>query len=240
MLVYTHAEARAAVGLSPFEFGNIEGSKYGTLAIPAIAAFLVSGAFRVTELKNHLNLEHGEDDDMLLQLINSAIEQVEIFTGRIITPRIRQASYKKDRDRSLPANVLLPEKIYGFDPSSDAAPGVSVFHLRGHADDMSEVSLSAPMFAPGVSNVGLRLWLTDGWPDELSHEGAFLTVEYVTDTVLQVASGVSDIVKQAVKLMVGGAYENRESEVMPGRIEANPALMRLLHPLRTLRNYRGL
>ncbi len=238
MRAYTQAEARAAIGLPPFEFGNQDASRYGSVVVPGSVPF-ITNVFPVSDLKNYLNVEHSEDDVLIASMANAACQQIEVFTGRVLIPKVRFASFARQYGCPLPPNVMLPETIYSFDSSSGSAPASNLFHMEGHSESLSSAIVASPIFAPGVAGVGLRIWLADGWPSELDHDGAFLTIEYVPETELRSDGPFLEILIQAGKLLIGGSYENRESEVGVGRIETNPAVQRLLRPLKVLRNWRG-
>ncbi len=226
---YSQAERRALVGLEPLEYGD-----GGSLTAPAEASLI-----SVADLRAYLYLEHQQDDALLETLLASATRQIEVYTGQVVTPRSRRATYSLRDGRRLPPNILIPENLHGYSPGGDAFPGDGIFSIAGLAEDLTAVTLGDMVAAPGVANVGLKIFPAGEWARGLEHDGAFLTAEWMPASLSDSDYRNREIIKQAILMLVGGGYENRESETAMAEVRLNPVVNRLLLPLRRHRGWRG-
>ncbi len=163
----------------------------------------------LVETKLHLRVDVDADDDLITALIQSAREYVEMVTRRaLITQTWDYHADKFPSSREIALTYPPLQSVTGvyYTPLGEAeqtfAPASYVVDVHG---------------TPG------RLLLADGasWPGDTLVEANGVRVQFVAgygDAV----DDVPRVVRQAVLLMVGHLYENREATAGVGNVREIP------------------
>jgi uncharacterized phiE125 gp8 family phage protein len=157
------------------------------------------------ELKTHLRADGDDEDALIDSYILAARHKVEADTGRALLSQTWSMTLDK-----APANrkpIMLP-----IGPVS----AVSSITSYSTADASSTVATS--VYRADTASVPARIVLKDGqdWPSGLRPENA-LTVVFVAGYGTTPASVADQQLLQAIKLLVGHWYANREA-VLVGSI----------------------
>lgn len=183
----------------------------------------------LAEARAHLRLEATgspaahEDDDYVSALITAAREKVEADTGRALVQRTL-----KLRLNTWSESIELPY-----------APLLSVSSVKYYDNDGTLQTLSSSVYdvytdeAPG----GIRLAYNQSWPNHRAQENA-IEITYVAGYADDGASptdyraNIPVSIKQAMYLIIGDLYENREAKIVGVSAMDNPAVNALLAPHR--------
>ena len=150
------------------------------------------------EIKLHCRIDHDDEDEYLLALIQTARQYCETFTGRAIPLQVVEYTL----DRWPPRKVLyLPKppvtEVLGFE-----------YRLK---DDL--IYTNFVDFESDLDNEPARVTPDDAWPSGSLHPVNGVKVEYMAGY-----HDVPEYVKSAVKLYAGSLYENREGVLPAGHI----------------------
>lgn len=171
-----------------------------------------------TEAKNHLRVEVSTDDDLIADMIQAAREYVETHINRAIMPQTVVASADRFRD-----NMKLP---FG---------GVtSVTSVKYLDSDSADQTVTSTVYGLDDYAKPAVVYLKDGqdWPTELVERNS-VRITYQAGY----AGSPPDVptrIKQAILLLVGDMYENREAQIIGVSTTTNETVDRLLYPLREL------
>lgn len=180
----------------------------------------------LAEIKAHLYVEHTGDDDLITALGLAARQHVEDVTKRALVTQTR---------------VL---RLSGFPIGGDQVimlPGGNIQSVTSVAytdEDGASQTLAGSVYAFETSTDGgtglLSLKYGQEWPDTQSR-GLPVVVTYVAGWDDDAASppdygaNVPAAIKTAIKMIVAGLYEQRQSDGEK-RIYSNPAVAMLLSP----------
>jgi uncharacterized phiE125 gp8 family phage protein len=177
----------------------------------------------VSTAKDHLRVDIADDDTLIGALITAAREFCEVYTGRSFVERTYRADLAGFVD-----NIWLPY-----------APIASITSVQYYNTDSPST-----LTAWDAANYQLwndRLIRADGasFPSVGANRPDAVQITYVAgwlDDASPRADATPGAVKQAILMMVGDMYENREEQVLyPGMLLQNPVVMRLLHSYRLYR-----
>ncbi len=154
----------------------------------------------VTDAKNHMRIEHTDDDALIARLINVAIAYVDV-TGALGKAMISQtwAEYVGPNPSTVylslqPAQSVTAIKYFDTDNALQTAT-LSDFHLLGQPGRY--------LIYPKSGKV---------WPTTFSRDDA-IRIEYVVGYGDN-AADVPDTVRHALLMLVAHYYENRENELI--------------------------
>lgn len=173
--------------------------RYNTQVITASSLEPVS----ISDTADHLRVAQSTEHPYIAGLISAARAWVEQYTGRTLMPTTLEAQYD-----NWPGNrqILIP-----------LPPVTSVTSLKYIDKDGTENTVDSGDYlvdtvpAPGV----LRLDYDASWPTATLQPGMPIRIRYVAGYVDRYR--VPAPIKQAIYLLVGDMYENRETVVVsPG------------------------
>lgn len=147
-----------------------------------------------TEAKVHLRVDHTDEDTLIDILIQAARETVEQRTNRSLITQSR--TIKLDY---FPSNytIYLP---YG--------PLISVTSVKYYDENEAQQTLSSTLYWVDSSSNIPRIIIKDSWPSTYDMPNA---VEVIYSAGYGAAStNVPKAIKQAMYLIIGHLYENRE------------------------------
>jgi uncharacterized phiE125 gp8 family phage protein len=140
----------------------------------------------VAEIKTHLRIDHSDDDSVLAELIDTAIQHIEDLVGHALRP----TPYRLDLDQ-FPRDE---QEIIELDIYIDSVDSVQY----EDADGVTQTMPSADYDVDDASLPGRIIRTANEWPDG-------------SDVKINFTSAVPKPAKQAIKLLVGHWYEQREA-----------------------------
>ena len=184
----------------------------------------------LAEMRLHLKIDSNvtEDDALITTLIEAATEQAEMFTRRAFVTQtwimyldgFPPNTGQINSDTSL---IELPK-----------SPTASVTSVKYYDTDNTEQTLVVDTdYEVDTNSEPARILPVDGtvWPDTRSKMNP-VSVEFIAG--YGVATAVPDVIKVAIKVMVGGWYENREEIVLQGTPKMTGIQEQLLWGVRLL------
>lgn len=189
--------------------------------LPALKLITDAASEPVTtdEAKDHVRADHDDDDTLIGTLITAARQQAELYTGR--------SFINTTWDYSLPE---------WFDVARlPRSPLSSVTSVKYYDANNTQQTLSSSYYLVGTNGDPGIVSLADGytWPT-LYYRPHPITIRFVAGYGAT-AAYVPQAIKQAILLMVGDLYANRESIVV-GTVSSRIALtaQALLGPYRVI------
>lgn len=177
-------------------------------------------------LKQHLRVEHGEDDGLILTVAQAAREFCETYTRRFFMSQVWERTLNY-----FPGAIGLPYPPLQEVVSVTFVDGEGV--LQTWADDQYTVDVNGD-FAKVYPAYGVV------YPTSIRDQPGAIKVQFrvgygdVPETVAAPAAATTPAAaRQAIKLIVGDLYKNREESVTGSTITAIPFAARVL--LSTLR-----
>jgi len=175
-----------------------------------------------SEAKSHLRVDISDDDTLIAALIVAAREIVELYTGQSYIQRTYRADLA-DFSSAIhlprgPVTAISSVKYYDTSsPETLTTWAASNYYL--HKDIWRKVEgVSFPSVGSRADNV--QITYTAGWLDESSPR----------------AASTPTAIKQAMLLLIGDLYENRERQLLyPGQLLTGSAYESLLNPYRVYR-----
>ncbi len=177
----------------------------------------------LTDVKNHLKIDYTDDDDLLAIIIQAVREFVEVYTGRALMTKTIQEYYDKFplytvtnprggiEARFAPLQSLTFVKY----KDSDGTTQTLTVNVDYTFDNISEPPRIFPYYGttwPTVRDEPNSVWI--------EYEGGYTQ-----------ASDVPAVIKQAMFLMIGKMYEQREDSVknLPTQTEYLLKSVRITH-----------
>ena len=202
-----------------YNFNTLRGSDYVPYGKLVLKTAPTSTVISLSEAKAFLRIDSDYDDDntYITSLINVATQVVEEFTRR----RLMTQTY----------NIFYDE----FPPYIDLQVGdvASVTHIKYYDADNTLQTLAASNYDVDTKVRPGRIYQseTGDFPNTYERPNA-VEVEFVVGSS---ASDVEDAIKQAMYIVIGRYYENRQ-DVVTGTIASELPLMvdHLLTPYRLL------
>lgn len=188
---------------------------------------LVEGAdaqlWDLADLKRHLRVLHASEDDLIEAYAAAAAEAIDGLTG-CLQISVLNKTYRDIWSDPADVGVLRLD------------PVVSVSSVTLVLDDLSEVALDASLYYLTPEAKGARLSIeTDAFAGvTLSDRPGSIRCEYVAGMAVD-AQGVPKTIAQAMRLLVGHFYANREgvAHLQSGKFDELPIGARaLLAPYR--------
>lgn len=176
----------------------------------------------LTEAKAHLRVTSTDDNDYIESLIRASRERAESYLRRSICTQTLEYSLDE-----FPAEIDLPR-----------APVQSVTSITYTDTDGVSQTLSASLYQTnlrGTANGRIKPTVDDAWPSTKSGVYNAVIVRYVAGYSLPSDSpdSIPRAFKQAILLMVGEMYENREISVVGATVASLPyTAEKLLAPYR--------
>jgi len=176
------------------------------------------------EVKLHLKVETDADDNLITSLITAARETAEVFTGRAIASQVLEYILDCFPDSS--------DVIYLPRPPLEELSSVKYRDYQG-----VETEWDSQNYVVDSDSMPARITLAYGkyFPDFTPYPAASVRIRYTTGY----RSGGQDSLKmpeqinQALKLIIGHFYENRESVVVGTVANKVPfSVEALLYPYR--------
>jgi uncharacterized phiE125 gp8 family phage protein len=170
----------------------------------------------LNEAKEHLRVEHTEDDTLIEGLITSAREWCEGFLNRAIITQTRKLTISKwpVKPLRLPGSPI--QEISSVDYVDSAGETQGVEAVRYYLTDSGEISLDYNKEWPSATLRGpesIHITYSCGYGD---------------------SAKVPQRIKQAILLLVGTWYENREGSTAGSWNEIPFGVRELLWPLREI------
>lgn len=173
----------------------------------------------VVEAKAHLRVEAATDDMLISSLIKAAVEYVENFTRRALLTSTWELSLDSWTEVFLLPKAPLQSVTSLTYKDSSGTLHTLLEDTNYHVDITSE---------PG------RIVPVTNWPTDALHPVGAITIRFIAG--YPTASTVPQTFKQAILLLVGHWYENREAAVVGTIATKVPfAVEALLWPQRVMR-----
>jgi uncharacterized phiE125 gp8 family phage protein len=175
---------------------------YSMQVVPFSDAIAVS----LADAKLHLRVDHSTEDALITRLIHAATDTAQSYTGR----QIRRATVTLQLPR-LPSGrdlLYLPRPpLFGltwcqYYDSSDT--------LQDWVDDVNVYAGELCCLEPEGTATWPSVYVHRAFPVSVSYEAGYSTT-----------AAVPDLIKQAILLLVGHLYENRET-VVSGPVNTLP------------------
>lgn len=164
----------------------------------------------LAELKDHLNVTHTDQDDLIEAYLAAAVSHAEVFTGRAFVNRTLELVLDAFQDQiEIPKPPLVQVN--------------SITYLDSNGD--TQVLVEDTDFA--VDTVSQPGWVVqiDDWPDTLDRINA-VTIQYVAgygdDGNSPPTSNTPADIKAAIKLIAGSLYGVRETVIVGTSVAAVP------------------
>lgn len=148
----------------------------------------------VSVLKEHLRISSSDQSNVLEIYLNAAVQWVETYTGRALMTQTWRVTLP-----SFPARTWLPY----------AAPLVGITHVKYYDTSNVQQTLASTVYTVPADGEPACLLLASGqsWPSLYLRDDA-IAVTY--DVGAAAAADVPAPLRQAVLLLAGHFYENRE------------------------------
>lgn len=177
----------------------------------------------LTEAKAHLRVTHSSEDTLITALVVAARQHVENYLNRAIVTQTLTYKFRQFPE----CRIVLPRPPLQY--------VVSVTYYD--ADNASQTVSSSDYIVhnPTETYGHIELAAASTWPSVYSRDDA-VSVRYVAgypDTGSPTAGvgGVPQAIKQAILLVVGDLFENREAQAEKALAE-NRTVIALLAPYR--------
>ena len=178
----------------------------------------------LAEAKLHLKVDTGDDDTLIASLITTARETAEVLTGRAL------------------ASQVLEYVLDGFPPESEMIyiprpPLEELDNIKYRDYEGNETEWDASNYIVDADSMPARVTLAYGkyFPDYTPYPAASVRIRYTAGyrpggpDSLKIPGQIS----QALKLLIGHFYENRESVVVGTVANKVPfSVEALLYPYR--------
>lgn len=173
------------------------------------------------EAKAHLRVDISTDDTLIGLLVTAARQHLETICGRALVTQTLDVQFDRWPDGSV---IYLPR-----------APLQSITSITYSKADASTGTLSSSDYVVDIKSQPGRVLLKSAasWPSDELQVGAAVTVRFVAG--YGAAAAVPQPLKQAILLLVGHWYENREAVIDTGRKTLLPlpmAVNSLIYPYR--------
>ncbi len=168
------------------------------------------------EIKTHLRINHSEEDIYLTSLLEAAIEYCENFTGRVIKQKIVEIILD-----TFPARILkLP-----------ITPVIDVTSINYTNSKEEEIYIEALNYVKVLETEPPLVVHKESWPQDVINIPG--KVRVAVNAGYEIAP---QSIKQAVLLLCGHFYENREAVSIKGELKELPfSVSALLYPYKVFR-----
>ncbi len=153
-------------------------------------------AVLLADAKAHLRVDHDQEDDLITRLIHAATDVAQSFTGR----QIRLATVSL----SLPRLPSGRDLLYLPRPQMNEVTVCNYYNPNENQIDLSSSIIAYPgdisAIEPSVNTTWPSVTSQRSFPVSVSYSAGYLTT-----------ADVPELIKQAILLLVGHMYENREA-----------------------------
>lgn len=165
----------------------------------------------LAEAKEHLRVDHNDEDTLIQSLIGAAVAWLDGWTG-VLGMALEPQTWEMTLDRFPVGEFCIP-----------LGPVTTVESVKYLDPEEVEQTLAAAEYETN----GDRIRPVSGWPSISAAYGA-VKVRFIAGT------GTPESIKHVVRLLIGHWYENRES--VGDKMEAVPmAVDMLISPIRRVR-----
>jgi uncharacterized phiE125 gp8 family phage protein len=165
---------------------------YSMQVVPFSDAIAVS----LTDAKLHLRVDHSTEDALITRLIHAATDTAQSYTGRQIrnaTITLKLPRLPSGRDLLyLPRPALIDLTAFDYYNASDSNVDLS--------GDCIQYTGELSCLEPSVGDTWPSVTTQRAFPVSISYQCGYSTT-----------AAVPDLIKQAILLLVGHLYENRET-----------------------------
>lgn len=162
----------------------------------------VAGVITTADAKDHLRVDHADEDSLIDRLIVASIIAIETKSRSAIVPQTLEL--RVPRFPYAGGYVLMPR-----------SPVRSITSVKYLDTDLVEQTVDPSVYAINDGGMPARLFLADTsvamWPTVKNDRADGVRIRY--DAGPSTVGGVSDEMISAILLMVGHLYENRQSVV---------------------------
>lgn len=167
-----------------------------------------AAAVDLEDAKHHLRVESDAEDQLIESQIATATDWAEDFTGR----QLITATWKLTLDRwPWTDHIRLPRP-----------PVTAITSVTYHKSDGTSATMDAADYELDASSdhANARLYLTTNadWPSDTLRRYAGIEVVY-TAGYGDSSDDIPTIYRNAIQMVVGSLYENRETEIV-GKVAA--------------------
>ena len=153
----------------------------------------------LAECKEHLRVDHTDDDDLITAYIQAAREKLELDTGRAFFTRTRVQRLTEFKT----ANRRI--KLVG-------CPVQSIVHVKYYDNDGTQQTWSSAEYALRVGEPNwLQLSYNYSWPDHRSDDDE-IEIEYICGKTL--VADIDERVKQVIRMLVENWYDDPDKATM--------------------------
>lgn len=171
----------------------------------AVTTGPASEPITLTEAKNHLKVDFSADDDLITALIVAAREEAESYTNRKLLPQTITEKFDAFA-------VVDPVHNPGQHLVLSASPLRAITSIAYKDENGSDQTLSSATYITHDYEMPPRVGLAYGqsWPSTYSQDQS-VTVTYTVG--YDDADSVPAAIKQAMLLIIGFLYDNRQDSV---------------------------
>lgn len=175
-----------------------------------------SPAVSTSDAKAHLRVTNSDEDSVIEAIVAAAVTHVEDVSGRALFTQTWTATFDGFPD----GDLVLPRP-----------PVASVTSITYVDEEGATQTLSSGAYTTDLASEPAHIWPVYGtnWPTTRTQRGS-VTVVYVAG-VASTAS-IPKPIRQAILLLVGHLYENREASTAAPMTEVPMAVDALLAPYR--------
>lgn len=173
-------------------------------------------------LKRHLRVEHAEDDGLILTLGKAAREWAEMFT--------RRAFMTQTWERTL--NQFCPVIALPYPPLQSVS---SVTYVDGDGVTQTIASSAYTVDTTGSDFAKVYPAFQEEWPTDLRAHPRGVAVRFVVGygavpetLAAPLAASAPAVACQAIKLLTGDLYKNREESIVGNIVSKVPFAVRTL------------
>lgn len=160
----------------------------------------------IAEMKEHLRIDHADDDASIYAFTRAAREMAETITGRSLVTQ----TWRLFLDAYPPGSEIRLRR----------PPLQSVTHIKSYPETGSAVTFGSSNYT--VDATGYRVVLSaNGWPSTVLRSARGVEVQYVAgygDNPGQVPESI----RSWIKLRAAEMFENREASVVGAGVLATP------------------
>lgn len=187
------------------------------------------------EAKIHLRVDHGDEDELISILVQAATEMGEQFTGRSFITQTRQMkldNFPGYYGRQAQYNPCIGTITLQYGSlisisGNDTASPANALGITYYDEDEVVQTLSTSDYWVDSSSGIPRLVVKNSWPGTFTMPNA-VTITYTAG--YGAAVNVPAQIKQAILLIIGHLYENRESVSVQQMYEMPMGAKMLLSP----------
>lgn len=183
-----------------------------------VATAAASDPVSLTEAKAHCRVDFSTDDAYITALITAATEAVQTRTGRQLVNATFRASWDNVPDAPTIGYTTFPLL---------REPVSSVTSVKYYDADETQQTLSSTEYWTDLESTPPRVILRDAFPSLYGWRPGLIQVTFVAGYGSS-GSSVPATLKQAVMLLVGHWYENREANITNGYARELPDGVKML------------